>query len=418
MAGIRRALRFLVRNWPLKLGALLLAVFLYAGLVVSQNARLLPVRVPIEPLRQPAGAFLLEALPDVTSIRFYAPADVAARISSDDFRAVVDLAGVSPAAGGMPATVPVSVTPLDDRVRVIDFEPRAVTVRLDPIVSRTVPVRVEEGAIPAGLTVAEPVLSVDEVRVRGASSIVERVSAVVATVTIDPSAINVDREADLVAVDERGEPVGSVDMEPDRVRVRIQVSSQALTRTVPVSVALQGAVAEGYELRGVVVTPAVVTVSGSQEALAGLTTIQAGPLPVTGRAATFETAVDLRPPAGLLVLGPSRVTVSVTIAARTGSRTFEVGIGVTGARSSLAYSLSTPSVLVTLGGLLPRLYAVDGRTLTATVDVSGLGPGRHQVPVRVRSAAETTIETIAPARITVTVSQPATATPAPASPAP
>ena len=74
----------ITHNWPLKVAAVALATVLYAGLALSQNARTWPGRVPIEAVDQPAGAFLLESLGDVTSIRYYAPADVAARISSSD----------------------------------------------------------------------------------------------------------------------------------------------------------------------------------------------------------------------------------------------------------------------------------------------------------------------------------------------
>ena len=99
----------ITHNWPLKLAAIALATVLYAGLALSQNARVWPGRVPIETVNQPTGAFLLENLGDVTTIRYYAPADVAARISSGDFQALVDLSSVTPAPGGAPVSVPVQV---------------------------------------------------------------------------------------------------------------------------------------------------------------------------------------------------------------------------------------------------------------------------------------------------------------------
>jgi len=36
---LRRVVARVVRNWPLKLGSVVLATFLYAGLVLSQNAQ-------------------------------------------------------------------------------------------------------------------------------------------------------------------------------------------------------------------------------------------------------------------------------------------------------------------------------------------------------------------------------------------
>ena len=141
----------ITHNWPLKLGAIALATLLYAGLALSQNARVWPGRVPIEAVNQPSGAFLLESLGDVTTIRYYAPPDVATRISSSDFQALVDLSSVTPAQGGAPVSVPVQVVPLDPRIKVLDFQPDRVAVRLDPVITRTVPITVDRGTVPAGL---------------------------------------------------------------------------------------------------------------------------------------------------------------------------------------------------------------------------------------------------------------------------
>ena len=46
---MRRVLDLVIRNWPLKLAAILLATFLYAGLVLSQSAQVWPGSIPIVP---------------------------------------------------------------------------------------------------------------------------------------------------------------------------------------------------------------------------------------------------------------------------------------------------------------------------------------------------------------------------------
>ena len=89
-----RAVAFLVRNWPLKLGAVGLATVLYAGLVVSQNAQTWSGQVPIQPLGQPSGVFLLDNPGAVTFIRLYAPPDLASQLSNQDFSATIDLSGI------------------------------------------------------------------------------------------------------------------------------------------------------------------------------------------------------------------------------------------------------------------------------------------------------------------------------------
>ena len=73
-------------------------------------------------------------------------------------------------------------------------------------------------------------MSVD---VRGPSTRVAAIRAVVAPVSIDASGLNVDRQVDLEAVDEQGNVVTNVEIEPPRARVRIAVGRELASRTLP-----------------------------------------------------------------------------------------------------------------------------------------------------------------------------------------
>ena len=399
-----RLVGFLVRNWPLKLAAVALATMLYTGLVLSQNARVWPGPVQIEPLRQPTGAFLLEPLPAVTDIRYLAPAEVAGRVTSADFRARVDLGQVTPQERGAPVNVRVDVIPLDDRMTVVDFQPRVVSVRLDPILTRVVPVSVAAGAIPEGVIVGEPQLSATTATVRGASSLVRSVRAAEARVTIDPNAINVDGNVALIAVDDRGEAVQPVDIVPEHVRVRVQVGRQLKTRSLPVVARFSGSLPPGYEARSVAVTPAIVTVGGDQSVLARLASVPTEPITLTGRTDDVRSDVGLALPGGATAVDRARVSVVVDVAPQRGSRSYAAGITLAGARPDHSYTVSAQSVLVTLGGELPTLDAVDPARLAAAVDVGRLPSGVHQVAVRVQPAAGTRLVSVSPARVAVTVS--------------
>jgi len=410
---VTRLTGLITHNWPLKVAAIALATVLYAGLALSQNARVWPGRVPIEAVNQPTGAFLLENLGDVTSIRYYAPADVASRISSSDFQAVVDLATVTPVQGGAPVSVPVEVIALDPRIKVLDYTPDRVAVRLDPVITRTVPITVDRGTIPVGLEIGDPVLSAQTAAVRGASSLVERVETVSARVAIDPTGINVDGEVDLVALDARGDAVAPVDIEPDRVHVTIIVGRESASRSLPVAPDLSGAPAAGWSVRSVTVEPPVVTIRGPLEAVAAMTSIPTVPISLAGRTTDLTATVDLVAPAGVEVIDGAQVRVTVVIAADRGSRSFGVGLRPTGAVEGRTYALSVPDVLVTLGGTSAALDAVDPTKLSASVAVGGLEPGSHAVKVVFKAPDGTSLVAISPATVTVVVAAPSSATPSP-----
>lgn len=411
-------LRFLFRNWALKLAAIVLSVLLYGGLVLSQNANVFDGRVPIEAVFQPTNVVVLSNLGDVTTIRYFAPQDLNVRLDSSAFHATVDLSSVNPSLGHV--SLAVRVEAVDPRIQILDYEPRRVNVTLDQVVHKDVPIQVDRGVVPPGLDVRQPVLATTTATVTGPQSIVERVVAAVARVQIDASGVDIDRDVELVPVDALGEVLSPVDVSPATVRVKIAVFTNRQTRTLPVVPIITGSPAPGFEVASVTVTPLVVAVEGDADQLASLTTATTLPLSISGASATQTSSVALDLPLGVLSLGPETVSVQVVLRAVTETRTFSAGILLTGDRPDRTYALSTDRVLVTVGGGAADLDRLSGATFAVTADVTGLDVGTHAVRVRAALPAGLTLVGAAPSTITVTIGLPsASAAPsAPASPTP
>jgi YbbR domain-containing protein len=401
---VRRALSFIVRNWPLKLAAIGLASLLYGGLVLSQATQDFPGTIPIERENQPADTFLQSDLGSVSGIRYVAPADLGFRVDASTFRATVDLSDVDPAEAG--TAVVVTVTAVDPRIQVLDFTPRRIVVRLESVTERVVEIRPVLGTIPDQLDVGEPVLDEDVATVRGPDTIVARVAAVEARVSIDPSGIDVNQLVDLVPVDSAGEALAQVDVVPARVRVRVAVFTDRQTRTLPVGPIVVGTPAAGFEIASVEVEPAVVSVQGDPDDLIGLDRADTAPVTLSGASSTVVQAVALELPDGVEALGGGMVTVTVRLRTVTATRTYEAGLVLAGARADKRYELSTDRVVVTIGGSIADLDRLSGATLVLTVDVTGLEDGIHAVPVSANLVTGLTLLTASPNPLQVTVSSP------------
>ena len=165
---MKRIVSRVVHNWPLKLGAIGLATLLYGGLVLSESARQYTGSVPVQVHGQPADTVLLTVPSPITLIRFFAPNDVP--VGNDSFEASIDLTGVEARVGTVP--VRVVVTAIDPRIDVLSYEPGFVSIQLDRLVQKTVPVRVERGTVPTGLELGETVVDPVTATVSGAESIV------------------------------------------------------------------------------------------------------------------------------------------------------------------------------------------------------------------------------------------------------
>ena len=400
---MKRALQFVVHNWPLKLAAALLAIFLYAGLILSQSAQVWPGSVPIIPLRLPTTAVLLGNLPSVTSIRYFAPPDVAQLLSSSSFTATVDLSQAQPQSGSPFVIVRVVVTATDPRVTVLDYDPPSIQVRLDPLVSKLVPIAVDHGTVPPGIEIRAPALSASQALVSGPESIVRLVTAAQARVVIQPSGIDVDQTVDLVAVDIRGEAMGPVNLRPSSVHVKIAVGSGLQSKTLPVNPVIAGTPAVGYQIASVAVNPVVVTVVGDANALALLSKVDTLPVSVGGATSGVNRTVGLALPDGVSALAEATITVTVAIQAQAATRDYSAGLVLSGARDDRTYALSTGSVLVTLGGTVASLDTLDPSSFSVVVDVDGLGLGSHKVKVTVSLPADVQLVAVSPAQVTVTV---------------
>jgi YbbR domain-containing protein len=309
---VKRVTDFLLRNWPLRLGAILLATVLYTGLVLGQNVRTWTGSIPVDALRPPANATVISDIPPVETVRYRAAIDVGV-LSPTSFAANIDLSRVDVQAGGPPVTVPVTLIALQPGVTIVDFEPREVQVQLDPVEERQLSVTVTLGSVPDGVTVGVPQVDPSQITLRGGFSRVNAVTQVVARVAIDASALNVDRDIELVAVDANGNAVPNVQLEPERVRVRIAVARELANRTLPVVPILTGQLAAGYRISAITVEPLVVTVSGEAATISLLESAPTVPISVTGRSTDLEANVNLDLPDGVSVNGSDQVKVMLTI---------------------------------------------------------------------------------------------------------
>jgi len=409
---VRGALAFVVRNWPLKLAAVLLATLLYAGLIVSASAETFGGRVAVQLLGQQPDTFVLGSVDDVTSVRYLAVGKDRPRVTASSFTATVDLSHIVAVPGAPPVSVPVVVQAVDPGTQVIDFSPARVAVRLDPLLVREVPVKVDLGAVPPGLDVREPVVSQGTVTVSGPDSAARFVASAVARVRIDASGLDVNETVGLLPVDASGEVVAGVDVQPGTVRVTVQIGSQLATRTLPVQATVTGTPAPSVEIASVEVQPSLVTVEGDADLLAGLISIPTRPVTITGATADVTTEVGLDLPSGVAAIGVEQVRVTITTRPRTGSRTFQAGIELVGASPALDYRPAVDRVLVTVGGTVEALDAIDPAALAALLDVGQLGAGTTAVPVTLRLPAGVTVVAVSPEQVPVTVTVVA-ATPAP-----
>ena len=299
---------------------------------------------------------------------------------------------------------------------VLDFQPRSIQVVLDELTTKQVPVNVQREAAPDGVDVGEVTFEPTEVTVTGPGAAVTRVVEARVVATLDPDGIDFDREVEARPVDENGEVVVGVELDPRTVHVSIPLFTNRESRTLPVNPVVTGTPAQGFRIASVAADPLVVSVEGDADQLAALLSADTAPVSVSGATRDVSVQVPLALPAGVVAVDADTVRVSVRIEALTETRTYSAGIRLDGREPGLEYGLSESQVLLTLFGPVADLDRLSTAPIVVGVNVAGLAPGTHDVPVVPSLPSTLTLVEVSPDTVTVTIAVPPT--PAPASAAP
>jgi YbbR domain-containing protein len=300
---------------------------------------------------------------------------------------------------------------------VLDFQPRSIQVVLDRLTTKTVPVDVQRGAAPEGVDVGEVAYTPTEVTVAGPGAAVSRVVAAQVIVTLDPEGIDFDREVEARPVDDAGQVVTGVELDPQTVHVTIPLFTNRESRTLPVNPVVTGTPAQGFRIASVAADPLVVSVEGDADQLAELTAADTAPVSVSGATRDVDVEVPLALPSGVVAVGPGTVHVTVHVEALTETRTYSAGIRLDGREPGLDYALSGSQALLTLFGPVADLDRLGAAPIVVGVNVAGLEPGEHELAVVPSLPSTVTLVEMSPETVTVTITVPPTLPPASGDPA-
>ncbi len=397
--------------------ALVISVALFSVVEREQNPPEIGMfDVPIEFARVPPGLVIVneQANPSV-QVRLSAPREVWVGLRPSDVKASVDLSNAT--AGAAQYRVDIEVP--NPRIRVAEVIPPRLTVRLDEQIERPIPVRLNRtGTVPFGYEAGDPEVDPTTVLVSGPASVVRRIDSVTADLRLEGFTSDIDARYPVTPVDAQGQPVPAdrLRFNPAMVRVHVSINQQLSYKTVGVQPDIAGSVQSGYVIAGVTVEPAALTIVGSPRALGAVNFVTTEPIDVTDATATFTRQASVVLPEGVSAVqdGGVRVTVRVTPIVLTQS--FLTVPTVENLGAGLQVTSSLPRVQVVVEGVTTQLQNIQPGDFQATVNLAGLSPGSHSVPVEVSTRTGLTIQSVNPGVVTVTIAD--TRNPTPPAPPP
>lgn len=405
MSGLQRILKYI----PTFLTAFVLALAVWISAVTSTDPteeRQFSQPISIEVIGLDPGLMITNDPPDQLNVVLSAPRSIWNQLAADPsvIRAIVDLSGLEPGNHTAQVQVQVNMRP----VQIVSYAPRSISVTLERLSTRTVPIDLVTRGEPAvGYQAGTPSLSQSSTIVSGPASAVERVQKVEALLDLTQVFETVNRTLTLQAVDANNSPVSGLTLTPDRVTVTLPINQKGGYRNVVVKVVTSGEVAAGYRLTNISVFPPTVTVfSSNLQAISSLPGyVETMPFDLTDLKDDLDISLPLNLPEGVSVVGDQTVLVRVGIAAIQSSLPLSnQKINIVGLAPNLAASLSPETIDLILSGPLPLLDALKAGDVTISIDVTGLGRGTYQLEPKIEiSIAEIKVESVLPGTIEVVI---------------
>ncbi len=395
------------RNLRTFLWSLLLALAVWLAAVTAADpdvVRAYPSPVRVEVIGQDPGLVINGSIPKEVELTLRAPQSVWDQLTArpDAVRAIVDLSGLSAGAHKVNMQIQVSVRP----VRIVSANPSSVTVTLEPLITRTLPLQSQLSGQPAiGFQAGDLTIDPQQVLLAGPQSVVSRVAKVQVVVNITGIREGLDETVPIAALDQNNVPVNDLTIQPDSAHVTLPVTRQGGFRDLAVKVIVRGQVANGYRLDSISVTPPVVTVYSSNpdlvNALPGV--VETQPLDLSEAKDNVTLRVPLNLPGGVSAVGDQTVVIQAGISPIQSSLTISgQQVEITGLPSDLNAQVSPITVDVILSGPLPVLNTLSRQDVHVTVDVSGLAVGSYQLTPTVQVlASNITVESLLPATVEV-----------------
>ena len=250
---------------------------------------------------------------------------------------------------------------------------------------------VNENKLDKKLSISSIELDKNEIIVKGSKETLDTIANVKALIDLEAAGLTSKGEykvesIKLVAYDNNGNKVKNVEMVPDKISAKVNVSSYSVE--LPVKVITTGKITTGNALSSLTSSVSKVTVYGEQNILDNLTYIEAA-IDINGLS-TDKTysGVTLTKPAGVRHMSESTTSITVTLDKETSKEFPGIDIESRNLADGLIVSALTESdrtITVIAKGVSGALENLDVSKIKAYIDLSGYTVGTHEVDVRLET---------------------------------
>lgn len=406
-----RILRSLVSNIVTLLLSVIAAIVIW-GIAVRQAD---PIdqqlwQIPVQVIGLPADGRLVTISTQSVQAVAQGPTSALADLSTNDFLAFVDLAQAPFGS----SEVPVQIELNKEQIEVDSWVPDTVTVELERIISRDIPVNVDiRGNVAGGHRTLQPVVEPAAITVTGPASRVNSLGEARVTVFLDDARETIVVSPRPFFYDVQGAVAGTTNfsLSADVVQVTVPIEEMEGFAQKPITVKWQGTPAPGYRLLNVTVEPDSILVTARPTQLSLLSRLETETIDITGLKETFSQQVTLNLPAGIQLDQPQPIFVTVEIEPILTSSVVTRSPEIRALGPGLTATLDTETVRLFVYGPLETVDSLVEEDVRVTLDLVGLDVGTYTLePIVSIFANDLELRSIQPPDITVIITEMLTTT--------
>ena len=362
----------------------------------GQTAR--DVRVPVQFQGASEGYSLSSDVQNV-EVRIRGSGFDLARLGPGEITATVGISDLRPGK----YRLPIQIT-LPGHIRMVNHNPHFVELELVRMIERTFNPVLVPLDMPDDLMISSADITPPEVSVRGPEAIVTALRRAEARSTMTELSSG-SRELPIILVGEDGDVPGLV-TEPPAVTINAQFATMIQEARIPVRTRVIGNPSPGFEVVNVVLSPDVVTLRGTREALFGVTEIWTLPIDITGHTENITIDVPLEPPSeAITIIDADHVIMKVEFRASVESRTFlNIPINITGVPDPRNWTISPRTAGVTVEyPVFSSVFNPDDPPLELYIDATNVVTSQLTLPILTRNVmGGVSVVRIEPQQATIT----------------
>jgi len=276
----------------------------------------------------------------------------------------------------------INITATSTYGKVLDISPSEITLFVDNLVNRTIPVTVETtGSVAQGYYAYDPVITPGVVPIEGARVDVEKVVSSVCYIDLDGLNKSYSESVEVVLLDIDGNPLDHTMFTGSVPSVIVDLNILA-KKTVPIDTSqmLLGVeeLAPGYELSDITVEPETVEILGEKSLLDTISSIELMQYSVSGADEDIVTLLGFKLPDGVSLLGEGQVQVYISIKEIIEVKTYEgIFIQAKNLGSGMSALFEPETVDITIIAGMNQIALLFKEDIIPYVDLDGFEVGTH-----------------------------------------